>query len=223
VAVVTRSSVTPEPRPLRKDAERNRLRILAAAQQVFAARGLNATLDDIADHAGLGVGTVYRRYANKDELVDALFEQHIDDIVVIAGEALRVTDPWAAVVCFFERTQSRQAQDRGLREVLLCGDRGMERVARARDRVVPAASLVLERAQAAGVLRPGITSADIPILSLMLGAVVDFTHDVSPDLWQRYLALLLDGMRARPDRQSLPVQALTHPEMEQVLKLKANG
>src|ERR1700704_146236 len=74
---------TPPPaseRPLRRDAERNRLRILQAAREVFADRGLDASLDQIAAHAGVGIGTVYRRFPDKDALIDALFEERIDEV-----------------------------------------------------------------------------------------------------------------------------------------------
>ena len=82
------STLTPTERPLRKDAERNRQRILTAAGELFAERGLGVTLDDIAHHAGVGVGTVYRRFPNKEVLIDALFEQRIEAIATIAAEAL---------------------------------------------------------------------------------------------------------------------------------------
>ena len=79
-------------RPLRKDAERNRQRILAAAAEVFAARGLDVTLDDIAAHAGVGVGTVYRRFTDKDELIDAVFERQLDPVAALASDSLGSPD-----------------------------------------------------------------------------------------------------------------------------------
>src|SRR4051794_18831071 len=73
-------------RPLRRDAERNRQRILAAAAEVFAERGLGATLDDIARHAGVGVGTVYRRFPDKDALIDALFLERMGELQVLVTD-----------------------------------------------------------------------------------------------------------------------------------------
>ncbi|MDX6685079.1 MAG: hypothetical protein QOF86_1207, partial [Baekduia sp.] len=84
----------PDERPLRKDAERNRQRILDAARALFAEEGLHATLDAVAARAGVGVGTVYRRFADKEALIDALFEERIDEVVEIAEAALAVEDPW---------------------------------------------------------------------------------------------------------------------------------
>ena len=91
------STFTPPERPLRKDAERNRQRILEAAGELFAERGLGVTLDDVAHHAGVGVGTVYRRFPDKEVLIDALFEQRIEAIATIASEALEIEDPWDGV------------------------------------------------------------------------------------------------------------------------------
>src|ERR1051325_5777449 len=97
------SSLAPTERPLRKDAERNRLRILDAAGERFAQRGLGVTLDDIARHAGVGVGTVYRRFADKELLIDALFEQRLEAMRATAERALAEPDPWNGLVLFFER------------------------------------------------------------------------------------------------------------------------
>src|SRR6476469_5774575 len=112
------SSLAPTERPLRKDAERNRLRILDAAGELFAQRGLGVTLDDIARHAGVGVGTVYRRYPNKEVLIDALFEQRIQAICAIAADALAIADPWDAFVYSLETGAELPARLRGLKELL---------------------------------------------------------------------------------------------------------
>jgi AcrR family transcriptional regulator len=87
-------------RPLRRDAERNRLRILETAQQVFADRGLDVSLDEIAQHADVGVGTVYRRFPTKEALVDAVFEHRLEQLVAIGREALADTDAWRGLVAF---------------------------------------------------------------------------------------------------------------------------
>ena len=104
-------------RPLRADAERNRARILAAAAEVFAERGLDASLDDIAAHAGVGVGTVYRRFPDKDALIDALFEDKIDRAVALADTALEIEDPWEAFTSVLWRGAETMAGDRALSEV----------------------------------------------------------------------------------------------------------
>src|SRR5919205_689932 len=99
-------------RPLRSDAERNRRRILEAAAEVFAERGLDASLDDIAAAAGVGVGTVYRRFPDKDVLIDALFEEKINHACRLAREALEHEDPWEGFVFFMRAMCAMHAADR---------------------------------------------------------------------------------------------------------------
>ncbi|MGW5635007.1 TetR/AcrR family transcriptional regulator [Streptomyces sp. NPDC003832] len=202
-------------RPLRADAERNRQRIIAAAQEVFARRGVDVTLDDIAHHAGVGVGTVYRRFANREELIDAIFDKEIQRIIEVAEEALTHDDSWAGLVYFFTSAGQDFADDRGLREVLLVGTHGKSRVASARDRLVPAVSAVFERAQRDGVLRADIEVTDFPLIQMMLGTATQLTQSVAPDLWKRYLTLLLDGLRvSREAPTPLPHRALDREEFD---------
>src|SRR5215211_3742812 len=106
-----------DPAPLRADAERNRQRILEAAREVFADRGLDVTLDDIARHAGVGVGTAYRRFPNKEALVEALMVERIGELEALAQECLAQPDPWEGVAGYLERALAMQAADRGLKEV----------------------------------------------------------------------------------------------------------
>src|ERR1700721_3342156 len=97
---MVRPAQEPAPRPLRRDAERNRQRILRAAAEVFTTRGLQATLDDVARHAGVGVGTVYRRFPDKESLVEALFEERLAAMVALAEKALAEPDSWTGLVSF---------------------------------------------------------------------------------------------------------------------------
>jgi len=183
-------------RALRADAARNRERILVAAGEVFAERGLDATLDDIAHHAGLGVGTVYRRFPGKEELVEALFVQALDRMVALAEEAADMEDPWESLVWFLERATEMQSEDLGLRDVALHGGYGRDKVAAARDRIIPAVSRLVERAQESGRLRSDFVPTDVPIIELMVSSVADYTSSMSPDLWRRYLSIVLDGLAA---------------------------
>src|ERR687886_1643260 len=137
-------------RPLRADAERNRARILAAAAEVFAERGLDVSLDDIAAHAGVGVGTVYRRFPDKDALIDALFEDKIERAVALVDDALEIEDPWEGLTTFLRGMCRMQAEDSGFKDALLLGDRGRERVAGARERFVPRPGKLPAPAHAAG-------------------------------------------------------------------------
>ncbi len=187
----------PPPRPLRRDAEANRLRILAAAGEVFAEYGLEATLDDVAAHAGVGVGTVYRRFPDKHALAQTLFQQRIDEVVQLAESALQVKDPWKAIEHLMMGLMSLQAPDRGLREVILHGRCGGDQIRESRDRILPIVTQIVTRAQSAGVLRPDISPTDFPMFDLMVSSVSEHTSSVAPDLWRRYVSILLDGLRVR--------------------------
>jgi AcrR family transcriptional regulator len=201
-------------KPLRKDAARNRQRILDAAYELFAARGLSATLNDIAHHAGVGVGTVYRHFPDREQLIDGLFEQRIDEIAVLLEEALGDPDPWRGMTSFLERNLALQARDRGLRELILGAAGGFERLARARARLSPIGAQLIARAQEAGALRADLEPQDLPLIQLMLSSVIDISHDVAPELWRRYLAIVLSGLRADAGAaEPLPAQP---PPFEQV-------
>jgi AcrR family transcriptional regulator len=122
---------------LRRDAELNRRRVIAAAREVFRDRGISATLNDVAHHAGVGVGTVYRRFSDKEELVDALFDDMVDTVEAATRAALDEPDAWTGLTVALEKTCEVQAMDRGLREVMLGTGRGPQRQAQMRERVAP--------------------------------------------------------------------------------------
>ena len=209
-------------RPLRRDAERNRQRILKAASEVFNERGLEVSLDEIARHAGVGVGTVYRRFRTKEELVEALFVDRIDSIASIAEEALRATDPWSGLVSFMEQMAEMMAGDLGLRQMLMFATYGQDRVAYARQRNAPLVHRLVERAQAAGQLRTDLRQTDIPFIVFMLGEATQLADSACPGIWRRYLTLILDGLR--PGREGvtpLPVAALLPEEMEKSMRQAA--
>jgi AcrR family transcriptional regulator len=185
----------PADRPLRRDAERNRRRILAAAREVFAARGVDVTLDDIAHHAGLGVGTVYRRFPSREHLVEALFAERLDRMVELARAAGENSDPWAGLVGFAERSAADMAADRGLRDVVFSRAYGHEHVEAARARLEPEIDRLIRRAHAAGRLRPGVGGGDLVMLQFMIASVLEYSEQVQPGLWRRYLAVALEGLR----------------------------
>jgi AcrR family transcriptional regulator len=209
---------TPAARPLRRDAERNRHRILEAAAEVFAERGLGITMDDIAEHAGVGVGTVYRRFPQKELLIEALFEERVGELVALAEEALDEDDPWQALLDFVERAQALQATNRGLKELVLSTTHGRERVACVRERLGPLADELVRRAQASGQLRPDVDGTDLPLVQIMLGAIVDATRDVAPETWRRMFALIVDGMRAHAPRTPLPAPALDSDQIDHTMR-----
>jgi AcrR family transcriptional regulator len=203
---------------LRADAERNRQRILRAAAEVFTERGLQATLDDVAERAGVGVGTVYRRFPDKEALVEALFTERLDALAGFAEEALAEPDPWTALATFLERAASVIAGDRGLRQVLMFATYGRDKVARARECMLPLVVQLVRRAQDAGVLRGDLQPTDIPLIEFMVGSATEYAGQVRPQIWRRYLALILDSLRPASAATVLPEPALTPDEVEQAMR-----
>lgn len=204
---------------LRRDAERNRRRILRAAAEVFNAYGLQATLDDVARHAGVGVGSVYRRFPNKEALSVALFAERIDVLLALADDALSEPDSWAALVSFLEQAAEVLAADRGLREMLMFRTYGQQEAARARARMRLRITELLERAQLDGAVRGDIISSDIVFIEYMIAMVGEYAHDVRPEIWHRYLTLLIDGLR--PNRvcsTALPGPPLSSDEVEDITR-----
>lgn len=203
-------------RPLRADAQRNRRRILAAAAELFAQRGLDVGLDEIARHAGVGTGTVYRRFPNKAVLIEALFEDRMDALITMAEQASRHPDPWAGLTALLEGLCEIQMANRGLKD-LMFGD-GCPPEASLPDRrleLVPPIERLIARAQASGQLRPDVSSTDLVILQLMSHAGGTFAAGVSPQLWRRLLGLLLDGLRtSRAEPTALHPAPLTLPDLE---------
>ncbi|MFD6198870.1 TetR/AcrR family transcriptional regulator [Mycobacteriaceae bacterium NPDC060252] len=190
-------------RPQRADAVRNHARLLQAANEVFAQRGVGVTLDDVARHAGVGVGTVYRHFPGKDELINAVFELNFAAMADAAEEAAAGEDPWRALVEYLEFACERMAGSRGMTEVLHRG--GCEQVAAQHLRIEAAVATLLQRAQSSGALRPDAHPDDFFSIIFSTGALADATRQINPDAWRRQLALLLDGLNSdhRP-RRPLP-------------------
>lgn len=205
-------------RRLRKDAERNRQRVVEAARELFATRGLEANLNDVAHHAGLGVGTVYRRFPTKQELIEAVFEDGVNQLVALAESALCRDDSWQGFVWFLEQMCESTATDRGAREIVFSRTHGGVRIDAARDRLVPKIAKLVERAQKDGHLRPELSQTDMPIFGLLAGTVSEFAGHVDVQLWRRYVAILVDGIRHRSDQSRLEIDALEEAELEAAMK-----
>jgi len=185
-------------RPLRADAERNRRRILAAAAEVFADRGLDAGLDEIARRAGVGTGTVYRRFPDKAALIRALFVDRVQALVEIAAAARAAPDAWTGLVTLITGWVELHLSDRGLKQVVY-GDSRLsgevhEQVSGQLCQLEPALASVLDRARAAGQVRDDITTADLSVSMFMLSEAGVYA---TREQCRRQLTLVLDGLRPR--------------------------
>src|SRR4030088_1631453 len=166
-------SAAADARPRRRDAERNRLRILRAAAEVFTERGLQGTLDDVAERAGVGVGTVYRWVPPQVALVAAVLSERMDTLLGSAEQPLAEPDPWTALATFLEQAASVIAGDRGLRQILMFATSGSDRVAQARARMLPVVSAIVRRAQETGDVRGDLSPTDVPLIEFMLSATAE--------------------------------------------------
>jgi AcrR family transcriptional regulator len=193
---------SPNGRPQRADARRNRKRVLDAARKCFAEAGLDAQIDDIAGCAGLGVGTVYRHFPTKEALIEALAQDRFDRLAEKALEALEASDPWEGFCDFMRYSAQIQASDRCLSEVMGSRPDVMHAAAGQAGLYDPMAKLV-RRAQRAGTLRRDVDPEDLPALVCALGRVTN-PATAGPTMdWQRLVPIMLDGLRA-PSGSTLP-------------------
>jgi AcrR family transcriptional regulator len=178
---------------LRSDARRNRDRIIDAARQSFAEHGLDVGVDEIARRAGVGVGTLYRRFPTKQSLVHAIFEQRLDDLQPAIDRALLRDDPWDGLVDLLLATVAQQAEDRGFGQMVVLRF-GPEAIPDdIRRRFFGPLEQLLTRAQAAGRVRADISAADLPAIARMAGASA-LGAEGARDC-RRHVGLLLDGLR----------------------------
>lgn len=215
---MTGTRAATEPRALRRDAALNRERLLAAARELFAEQGFEVTLDDIARHAGVGVGTAYRRFANKREVLDALFAEQTVELAAAADAGLADPDPWHGLVTYLETSLALQSRDKGLAQIV-SGDRiSAEQHDWNREVMAPKNRALVARAREAGMLRDDVTGTDLTFVQVGLNAIMTRSRDAYPDLYRRYLRLQLDGLRARPGTPTpLPVAALTSDQTHAVM------
>jgi AcrR family transcriptional regulator len=183
------------PTGLRRDAQLNRERIIEAARACFAENGLEVGVEEIARRAGVGIGTLYRRFPTKQSLVHAIFEDGLDRLQEAIDQALAADDPWDGFVAMILATVERQAADHGFGQmvVLRLGPAAIPDTVRRRF-FGPLEDL-LERAQAAGQVRGDIDAEDLPAIVRMAGATVLGGRGGADT--RRHVGLLLDGLRPR--------------------------
>jgi AcrR family transcriptional regulator len=191
---------------MRRDARRNRERLIAEAKQLFAERGIEAPLDELASRAEVGAGTLYRHFPSRDALIRALYDDGVAELQSHATEILGADTAWGCVERWLEILSAWLAERPYVPAVLRRvgeldpGHRpGMEFQALLDD--------LVERAKAEGALRPDVTAVDLGVLVDMLGSLGQYGGAYLP-YWRRQLTIVLDGLRARPDATPLPGAAL---------------
>jgi AcrR family transcriptional regulator len=177
---------------LRADAQRNLERVLDAAAALFAERGCGVSVDEIAARAGVGHATVFRRFPTKDALIAAVVARQIADLTAFVEQSLGEEDAGQAFRAFVWHAAELHARDRALYE-------GFSRcacdsdVAQAKAELTTRVEELIGRAQAAGAVRAEISADDVS--SLVGSAIRGSVDSADPQLWRRYVEVVLDGLR----------------------------
>ncbi|MGM7671824.1 TetR/AcrR family transcriptional regulator [Microbacterium sp. A93] len=183
-------------KPLRRDAQERRDRLIAAARHEFAARGMDASLERIARDADVAIGTLYRHFPTRMDLLLAALEPRLREFLDGSTQALEIDDPWEGFVYYVENLFRVQAGDRGFNDFLSRRFPGNADTERIHDEMCRQIEDVLTRAQESGQARPDITRADIVNLIWFNGRMLDATSTTAPNAWRRHLYLMLDAYRA---------------------------
>jgi AcrR family transcriptional regulator len=209
---VSQSDVEQVRRPLRRDARERRDKLIAASQREFAAHGVDASLEKIAREAGVSIGTLYRHFPTRLDLLMAAFMPRLEEFLDGANKALEMDEPWEGFVCYLENLFAVQAGDRGFNDFLSRRFPGNADTEQIHDQMCRQIEDVLTRAQEAGAARLDITQADIVNLIWSNGRIIDATSATAPTAWRRQLYLMLDAYRAE-GAHSIPEPPMTDEQL----------
>ncbi|HEX4734106.1 MAG TPA: helix-turn-helix domain-containing protein [Thermoleophilaceae bacterium] len=191
-----------ETKALRVDARRNRAAVFAAAKELFADQGLDAQMPDVARAANVGVGTVYRHFPTKDDLIAAMASERFERFAEKGRECLAMADAWDGIAEFIRFAAQVQADDRGICDVMAERRDVMGQAAEAAG--LPGLSdKLVKRAQRTGQLRRDLQWEDIPMIACGLGSITQQTMGPAIGRWPRLVEIILDGLRA-PGTAKLP-------------------
>jgi AcrR family transcriptional regulator len=206
------------PRPLRRDAELNRERIVAAAHDVFAESGFEASMERVAHRAGVGVGTLYRRFPNKEGLAIAIMEMVSGRTRQLVDEVLRTASPAEGI---FEFLRQCVAMPSSLRALVARSPRLAEAHLAMVETLEAPVTTLIENAQVAGSLRGDVTFGDIALILLSVRGVEDRWDAGEADAklgrqqGERHLQLLIDGLRVTDS--ALPHRPLSRAQLDDLL------
>ncbi|KUN81074.1 TetR family transcriptional regulator [Streptomyces bungoensis] len=201
-------------KPLRRDAQRNRDAIVAAARTAFSEQGLGASLEGVAREAGVAIGTLYRHFPTRLALVEALFNVKYTELLIAAEEAAAMDDAWEGFCCYMEKLCQLQACDRAFNDLvsarlpLHAAGREMH------DRAQEICSQIMRNAQEQGTLRDDVTPQDIAFVTWSQAGIIQATRTIAPRAWRRHLYLMLDAFRTQGAHE-LPEPPLTSEQAHQ--------
>jgi AcrR family transcriptional regulator len=206
-----------EAKPLRRDAQRNRDLLVAAARRVFVTRGLDVPLEDIAKEAGVSIGTLYNRFPTRGALVEAALVDKVADMVEHASTAATMADPWEAFAWFLARCCETQAADRGYNELCVRVFPDTPEIDRLKARGHELVRTIVDRAQQSGQLRADFHDGDFAFVLWSTTTIIEATAATAPDAWRRHLGFMLDGFRASA-AHPLPSRALEQDEVAKAMR-----
>jgi AcrR family transcriptional regulator len=181
---------------LRADAARNRSAIVEAARAVFAEQGLDAPYDEIARRSGTGNATLYRRFPTRGDLVAAVFADRMTEHLEAVQAGLADDDAWRGFASYIQTAAAMQARDRGIADLVTMDVAAAPAIEELRSRAFAGLVRLVERAQAAGVLRADFTTEDVVLLLMANAGLVERAHGIRAEASARLIHVLLDGFRA---------------------------
>jgi AcrR family transcriptional regulator len=191
--------MTETERPLRADARRNRAKIMACAGELFARLGAEAQMDQIAEHSGLGLGTLYRHFPTKEALLAAIVDQRVEQLADLARAAEQIEDPGEAFETLLRSCLGSAEGDAAFQLAILGsgpGRRDGPPAQKAEFRAV--VTRIIDRAIAARAVRADLTVADFPLLICGIMSTMYYKPAGTEGDWRRHLDLVLGGVRAEP-------------------------
>jgi AcrR family transcriptional regulator len=207
-------------RPQRADARRNRERVLAAAEEVFAESGLKGQIEEVARRAGVGVGTVCRNFPTKQALVEAVLTSMYESLLSRALDALARPDPGEAFERFFVALPEFQARHRALGEQMAKELELPTSAQPLREELVRALADLVAGAQAAGAIRNDIGPADVLMLFAGVAHATALAGELQPVLRERYVRIILDGLRTK-EASELPGRPLDFAQLRRMKQRRA--
>ena len=181
-------------KPRRADALRNRERIMASSRELFASRGAEAQMDEIAAHAGLGIGTLYRHFPDKHALLTAMARERFAEFNEIAAEAEHIVDPFESLEAALLTSLNTVEGDTGFQFAMMrSNELEWEGIEEQKNAFAETMNRIINRAKAAGVVRHDLTFDDFSMLLCGITSTMYFKPGAAD--WKRHLELILNGLR----------------------------
>ena len=191
-ATVDRIDEDEATRPMRADAKRNYERLVTAARTVFAQEGGGASMEAIAKEAGVGVGTLYRHFPKRIDVVEAVYREDVDELSAVALASVADLEPWPAMVAWLEAfVRYAMGKKRFMNELHEAFEKNPDLRVASRERIEAALDIVLTNAQAAGVVRSDVDAADV----MQLVGSMCLSATLTPEQSVRLLVMIQDGLR----------------------------